>query len=504
MPRGVLPDPTASGKAKDAGELSLDPADWEEFRETAHRALDDAIDFLRTVRERPVWRQVPEEVRSALAAPVPTEGEPLEEVYREFQDLILPYATGNIHPRFFGWVHGTGLAGGIVSEMLTASMNANCGGRDHGAIYVERTVVDWCKKQFDFPEEASGLLVSGTSMANLIGLGVARNSLSGANVRTDGVGNYPRRLTGYASAETHESVAKAFEIMGLGGAALRKIPVDEALRIRADVLRETIAEDHRAGLEPFCVIGSAGTVNTGAIDDLDALATLCERERLWFHVDGAFGALGVLSDSVRPLLKGIERADSIAFDFHKWMFVQYDAGCILVRDGAKHRAAYSMRPPYLNHLQRGLAGGGDWPCDFGPELSRSFRALKVWFAMKEHGTRKLGRMIDQNCAQAQYLRGKILEHVELELLAPVQLNIVCFRFHPPGQDDPRLLDRLNEELVADLQESGVAVPSTTRIGGRLAVRVAITNHRSRIADFDILLAAVVEAGGRRMAGSAAV
>jgi glutamate/tyrosine decarboxylase-like PLP-dependent enzyme len=236
-------------------------------------------------------------------------------------------------------------------------------------------------------------------------------------------------------------------------------------------------------------------VNTGAIDDLDELASICETESIWFHVDGAFGGLGVLSDRLRPMLRGIERADSIAFDFHKWMFVQYDAGCILVRRGDLHRAAYSMRPPYLRRNDRGLAAGEDWPCEFGLELSRSFRALKVWFAMKEHGTRKLGCIIDQNCAQAQYVASKIRLEPNLVLMAPVALNVVCFRLQRDGIPADAL-DQINEEIVAVLHESGVAAPSTTRVRGHTAIRLAITNHRSRREDFDILIRAVVEAGDR--------
>jgi len=480
------------------GELSLDPTDWQRFREAAHLAVDDAVDFIRTVGERPVWQGVPDHVRTALATQAPEEGEPFENVYREFKEFILPFATGNIHPRFFGWVHGSGLANGIIAEMLAATMNSNCGGRDHGAIYVERAVLGWCKQLFGFPAQASGLLVSGSSMANLIGLGVARNSYAG-NVRRNGVREHHQRLIAYASSEVHESVVKAMEVLGLGATSLRKLPVEADFRLDIQKLKAAIIHDRQEGLAPFCVVGSAGTVNTGAVDDLDALASLCAAEGLWFHVDGAFGALCILSDTLSARLAGIERADSIAFDFHKWMHVQYDAGCILVREGNRHRAAYSQRPPYLKRFERGLAGGEDWPCEFGLELSRGFRALKIWFALKEHGTAKIGRLIAQNCAQAQYLGQTIARELELELLAPVTLNIVCFRFRKEGLD-PESLDQLNENIVADLQESGLAAPSTTWVLGRLAIRVAITNHRSRRADFDLLIHAVLASGRKRISG----
>jgi aromatic-L-amino-acid/L-tryptophan decarboxylase len=283
-------------------------------------------------------------------------------------------------------VHGTGLAGGIVSEMLAAAMNANCGGRDHGAIYVERAVLDWFKVLFGLPESSSGLLVSGTSMANLIAMAVARNARAAGQMRINGISEYPRQLVAYASTEIHECVVKAMEMLGIGARYLRKIPTDDQFRMDLRALRKSIVDDRNSGLEPFCIVGTAGTVNTGAIDDLDELANLSTAENIWFHADGAFGGSCVLSDALRPRLKGIERADSIAFDFPKWMHVPYDAGCVLVRHGDLHRSAFSMRPPYLGELPRGLAGGAHWPCDLGLELSRGFRALKVWFAIKQHGT----------------------------------------------------------------------------------------------------------------------
>ena len=489
-----------AGEEDEATELSLDPADWESFRLCAHAALDDAIEFVRTARQRPVWQSVPERVRIALSGSVPESGQDLDAVYREFRDLILPYGTGNTHPRFFGWVHGTGLASGIVAEMLAAAMNANCGGRDHGAIYVERAVLYWFKELFGLPVSSSGLLVSGTSMANLIAMTVARNARAAGQMRLNGVSEYPRQLVAYASTEIHECVIKAMEILGIGARYLRKIPTDDQFRMDLQALHDSIVDDRNSGLEPFCIVGTAGTVNTGTIDDLDGLANLSTAEKIWFHVDGAFGGLCVLSEALRPRLKGIDRADSIAFDFHKWMHVPYDAGCVLVRHGDLHRSAFSMRPPYLGELPRGLAGGAYWPCDFGPELSRGFRALKVWFAIKQHGTRRFGQLIAQNCAQARYLAEQIGREPELELLAPVSLNIVCFRYRTAGFDDAAL-DDLNAKVVQDLHESGIAAPSTTQVRGRLAVRVNITNHRSRRADFDILLNAVL-AAGRRRAGCA--
>jgi aromatic-L-amino-acid/L-tryptophan decarboxylase len=475
----------------------LEPADWDEFRRAAHAALDDAIAYLHSVRERPVWQPVPDAVKAALAEPLPRKGKGLSRVYREFTEEILPYPVGNIHPRFFGWVHGSGLPSGIVSEMMAAAMDVNAGGRDHAALYVERAVIGWCKEIFGFPPDASGILLTGTSMANLAGLAVARNARDSADVRADGLQRYPRRLVAYASTEVHESVVRAMEILGLGSSALRRIPVGTDFRMDVAALRAAVAEDRRAGAESFCVVATAGTVNTGAIDDLEAIAQLCREERLWFHVDGAFGALAVLNEELAPKLRGLEQADSLAFDFHKWLHVPYDAGALLVRDAEVHRRAFSMRPAYLEGAGKGLAGGGVWPCDLGPELSRSFRALKVWFALKEHGAEAFGLSIAMNCRQAASLAAALRKTRFVEVLNEPQLDIVCFRFRPPDWGESAV-DALNAAIVVELQVSGVAAPSTTRIHGALAIRVNITNHRTRAEDLDLFVRAAVEIAERRM------
>ncbi len=486
------------GVPKPQADESLDPADWVAFRMLAHAALDEAVDYVQGLRERPVWRPVPESIKTRIAEPLPREPQGLAKAYRDFLELILPYPTGNIHPRFFGWVHGVGLTSGIVAELLAAALDSNCGGRNHAGHYVERTIIDWCRTIFGFPKGTTGILLTGTSMANATGLAVARSARAPKNVRVEGLRGQPRTLVAYTSEEAHHSVTRAADLLGFGSEALRHLPVDGDFRIDIAALRRAIAADRKAGLEPFCIIGTAGTVNTGAIDDLQTLADICSEEKLWFHVDGAFGSLAILSEELRPRLRGIERADSLAFDFHKWFHVQYDAGCLLVRDGDKHRAAFSVRPAYLHPTTRGLGGGDDWPYDFGPELSRGFRALKVWFAIKEHGVAAFGRFIEKNVRQAQYLAALVRRTPGAELLCEPSLNIVCFRFHPKGWS-AEALDQLNEDIVADLQESGIAAPSTTRIRGVLAIRANLTNHRTRQDDLDAMVRAGSELAARRIA-----
>jgi aromatic-L-amino-acid/L-tryptophan decarboxylase len=477
---------------------TLDPKNWDDIRAQGHRMLDDMLDYAANIRDRPVWRPIPDAVRARFHAELPHQACGLDEVYREFTDFIVPYATGNVHPGFMGWVHGGGTAVGMLAEMLAAGLNANLGGRDHIPVEVERQIVEWTRAMFGFPGEASGIFVTGTSMANLMAVLVARTAALGQSVRQRGIGDQGASLTAYTSTAAHGCIRQAMDLAGFGSDALRCIGTDRSHRIDVAALRARIAQDRSAGLKPFLVVGSAGTVDIGAIDDLQALSSLCREEGLWFHVDGAYGALGVLSPALAPRLAGLENADSIAFDFHKWGQVPYDAGFLIVRDGARHRETFAAPAAYLRRETRGLAAGSPWPCDFGPDLSRGFRALKTWFTLKTYGTERLGAVISRTCALAGYLEARILAEPRLELLAPVQLNIVCFRYRAA---DP---NRVNGDIVIDIQESGIAAPSTTMLDGELAIRAAIVNHRTDTCDIDALISAVLDFGARRSASGAGV
>ncbi|MGH8459076.1 MAG: pyridoxal phosphate-dependent decarboxylase family protein, partial [Nevskiales bacterium] len=326
-----------------------------------------------------------------------------------------------------------------------------------------------------------------------VGLTVARNTKAEVDMAQEGVQALPRPMVLYASSSTHSSVRKAVELLGLGSRALRTIPVDADYRIRTDLLRASIHEDRAAGRLPFCIVGNAGTVDTGAFDPLEELGEIARTENLWFHVDGAFGACVAFSDALRPLARGMEHADSVAIDLHKWLHVQYDAGCVLVRNPHHHHSTFSSAASYLTRARRGLSGGSLWFNEYGFELSRSFRALRVWMAFKTYGLRKHARLIEQNVAQARYLASRVEEAPELELMAPVPLNVVCFRFLVEGATEAEL-NQLNQDLLAALQESGVAAPSSTTLAGKFAIRVAITNHRSRREDFDLLVRETLRRG----------
>ena len=492
----MLPEPSII-------EETLDPQNWDSFRQLAHQMLDDMLDYQQNVRQRPVWQPVPQDVKNFLHQPVPQAPQSHAQVYQDFVENILPYPMGNIHPRFWGWVMGNGTPFAMLAEMLAAGMNPNLGGGDHVANYVEAQVIEWLKEMFHFPAQASGLLVSGASMANLVGLTVARNTCAGYDLRKLGLGAAPQSMVLYASQEVHSCVQKAVELLGLGSQALRLIPVNDAYEMDLSMLESTIADDRQKGLNPFCVVGTAGTVNTGAIDDLQGLAEICHREGMWFHVDGAFGAFAALSPQVDACVEGMQLADSLALDLHKWLYMPFEAGCVMVRSKDDHRRAFSLTPEYLAHAERGLAGGSIWFSDYGVQLSRGFRALKVWMSLKEHGVQKFGRMVMQNMNQAQYLAELVDSHPHLERLAPVQLNIVCFRYNP-GELDNSALNALNEELLIRLHESGIAAPSYTTLEGRYCLRVCITNHRSQRSDFDLLVANVVRLGAEIALESAKV
>lgn len=466
----------------------LDPKNWDELRALGHRMLDDMLDNVQSVADGPVWQPMPQAVRQNFAnQPLPKTGQALPDLYAQFAENVAPYAVGNRHPRFMGWVHGGGTAQGMLAEMLAAGLNANLGGRDHAPVEVERMVIRWAATMLGFPATATGVLVTGSSLANFIAVLTASRAVpQGIAMRESGVGS--RKLVGYAGETAHGCVARAFDMAGLGMQALRRVPVDAAFKMDMAALQRMVEADRALGLEPFLVVGTAGTVDTGAIDPLAELAAFAQAQGLWFHVDGAFGALARLSPTHAPALAGMEQANSIALDFHKWAQTPYDAGCVLVREQGQQAAAFAQSLAYLSREERGVAAGAPWFCDLGPDLSRGFRALKVWFTLAGFGTEGLGTVVAQCCDVAQYLAERVKATPNLELLAPVTLNIVCFRVKEEAVD----LDTLNGELVKDLQESGVAVPSTTMVHGKRAIRAAIVNHRTTRHDIDVMLQKLLE------------
>ncbi|MDX8438828.1 pyridoxal phosphate-dependent decarboxylase family protein [Mesorhizobium australafricanum] len=471
---------------------TLDPQDWTDVGALSHRIVDDAITYLKDVRERSVWREMPAEVRAFFSAPLPRSPAPVADVYDDVARNVMPYPMGNVHPRFWSWYMGSSNFTGALGDFLAAIQGSNLGGGNHAAGLMDSQVVNWCKEMVGFPATASGTLVSGGSMANIIGLTVARNVKAGVDIRERGVGAIPKPLRYYASDQVHSCHRKAMEVLGLGNRALRRIPTDGGLRIDIAALKAAIAEDREAGFKPACVIGTAGTVNTGAVDDLQALAGVAAEEGLWFHADGCIGALIAIAPESRSLVAGIEQADSVALDPHKWLHAPFEAGCALVRDASAHRNTFAVTPEYLESTPRGLASG-EWLHDYGLQTSRGFRALKIWMALKEHGAEKFGRLIDQNIAQARYLTRLIDAEPALELMAPTTINIVSFRHRLAGASEERL-KAFNTEIMLRLQEEGIAALSDTTVSGQHCLRVAIANHRTRRDDLDLLVSEMLRLG----------
>ncbi len=488
---------------------SFDPASpeqWTMLRVLGHRMLDDMFDAQSSLTHRPAWQEIPATMRSLFDEPVPFEGIGADASYARFLSHILPYGNGNWHPRFFGWVQGQGTPLAMLSEMLAAGMNPHLAGFNHAPPMVERQVIRWMASLMGIPD-AGGLLVTGGTAANIHALGVARYSAiraRGGNVRDQGLQHWPgeassKPLVFYASAETHGWARKAAEWLGLGDRAFRRVPVNAAYQIDLAALRHMIATDRQDGLDPFCVMGTAGTVNTGATDDLRAIATLCRDEALWFHVDGAFGALAALAPALREQVRGLDEADSIAFDLHKWGAMPFECACVLVRDASINHDTFSATASYLAEASRGVSAGGAYFADRGVDLTRGFKALKVWMQLQSDGVAKLGRVIEQNVRQARHFAEQVEAHPSLELLAPAPLNIVCFRYVAPSLR-AAALDTLNEELLLRLQERGIAVLSSTRIGGRFALRLAHVNHRARDEDISMVLASIIDIGDELTSG----
>lgn len=480
-------------KDKKQEDLTLDPENWDAMRELGHQMIDDLFDYWKGIRDQPIWKPIPEKVKEFFDSPIPEKGQEPEQVYSEFQKFIFPYNKGNVHPRFFAWIQGTGTPMGVLADLLASGMNPNVAIGEHSAMYVDMQVVNWCKQLMNFPPESSGILVSGGSMANITALCVARNSFREENIRAKGLKNASSQLILYCSVETHSCILKAAEIIGLGTEAVRKIGVNEFYEMNTTELENQILKDLENGLLPFCIVGTSGTVNTGAIDPLENLLAISRKYGLWFHVDGAYGALAKLDPKYASRLQAIEEADSLAFDLHKWLYVPYEVGCTLIRDAKKHRAAFAFTPDYLLPEKRGLSGGPDSINNFGFELSRGFKALKIWMSLKEHGRNKYAQMIAQNNRQAEYLGKLVTENSLLELMAPVSMSITCYRMVMPGYSEDQL-QHLNREILLRLQEEGIASPSSTILNGKYTLRIANVNQRTKMEDMDLLICETLRIG----------
>ena len=471
-----------------------------DFRTAGLAAVDLLADYLDGLGDRPVWQPMDPAARERLLTlPLPEAGRGLAELVADIGSDVLPHPMGNGHPRFFGWVNAAPAPAGVLGALAAAAMNPSSAGGDHADVHLERTVVRWIAELAGFPHRpGAGLLTSGASMATIVALGAARHRAAlrlGVDVREEGLSALPP-LVGYAGAESHSCVRKAAELLGLGSRQLRTVPSDPAGHLDPAALRALIAADRAAGLVPFLVVASAGTVNTGAVDDLDAVADVCAEEQLWLHVDGAYGAFGVLDPVAAPRYAGLDRADSLALDPHKWLGVPVDCGCVLVRDPAGLRAAFSLVPSYLRDEN---AGGLGWFSEYGIEQTRPFRSLKVWATIAASGREGIARDVAHCTAMARRLGELVEAEPELELMAPVETSITAFRFAPAGRP-AELLDRVNQGLPTAVQERGrTFVTGTVLAGGREAVRACLINPAVTEPDLALLVAEVRAAGADLLA-----
>jgi aromatic-L-amino-acid decarboxylase len=479
-------------------EENLDPEDWESTRRLGHKMLDGMLTYLQNIRSEPA-SSLTQEAIDEICVPLTQEGEGEEKVYDVFKQSILPYTLPHTRPRFWGVVAGTGSPYGMLTEMLRAGMN---GAQEafFAESYVHKQVINWVKEMLEFPKEAGGVLVSGGSEANFTGLAVARNTKAEVDIKANGVQGLSRRMILYCSDEAHHSLERSVELLGLGNEALRWIPTDDDCRIRLETLKKAIEEDRKRNKHPFCIIGCAGTVNSGAFDDLNALADLAEKENMWFHVDGAFGAWVKISRTHRHLADGMERADSLAVDLHKWMYMPYGIGCTLVKDLLAHYSTfvYGHEAEYLKSAFEELEDQITNPHNLSLQLSRNFTSLKAYMLLRAYGKKKYGNLIQQNIDQINYLAELIRKEPELEITVPVASNIVCFRYKPKGLTESEL-EKLNKIIYNDLSQRTFWMVSDTTIKGKYTLRACNVNHRSKKQDFEFLLGEIKKRGEKILA-----
>lgn len=484
--------------------------DWSPDRahELGTQIVDLWTEFLARLRELPAGRrQTSEDVRAAVTRPVPDAPVPVDELVAYLREIVFEHSTYTGHPGFMAYISGAGTVPGAAADLVAAALNQNVGGwrLSPAATEIELHLTRWFGERLGLPSTAAGVITSGGAMAGFMALKAALCDRAGWDVRRDGVAAGPR-LTLYASSEVHDVNMRGADMLGLGSAAVRMIPTDHAQRMRVDALREAIDADVRSGHRPFCVVATAGTVGTGAIDPLDAIADVCAEYGLWLHVDGAYGGVAALTDALRPHFRGIERADSIALDPHKWLYTPHSGGAVILRDFEKLRDAFTLSPTYT-HEDKELTGRGTDLLAYGPQFSRGFHALKVWISLLAHGWDAYQRRITHDCELAAYLYRRAQEHPELEPVGEQSLSIACFRYVPPtwrtlysGPDLEERLNRLNERLMAELQWSGRVFPSNAILDGRFAIRACIVNFRTEAADIDCLVEAAVVIGRRLAIG----
>lgn len=461
-----------------------------EREQLAHAAIGWVLKYFTEQSKLPVYPTASAKDLSArLTSALPLDPQDMAEVMSDVQS-IADLGRHNGHPRMFGYVQSSASFAGVIGDLLASAMNQNVTSwrSAPAATTIEHQVIEWLKGLVGFRADGVGVLLSGGSIANFAGLAVALRASSDVDLNERGVGALPGKPRIYTSAMTHMSIAKAASMLGVGRDAIVTVPVNDVFQMNVPALLAQIESDRAAGFHPVCVVATAGDVNTGAIDPLDAVADVCARTAVWLHVDGSYGALAARSPHVAGAMRAIERADSMSLDPHKWLFAPTDAGCLLVRDAASLQRAFSTGAGYIDVIaDRDMSEFAYW--DHSPELSRRFRALKIWFLLKVHGARAVQAAIDDNIAVAQHLAGIIDQSDDFELVAPAPLSIVCFRYRAGD-------DGFNKRLMVEVQRDGDSYLSNAIINGRFSLRACIVNFRTRIADVDRLLATIRRVAAR--------
>jgi glutamate/tyrosine decarboxylase-like PLP-dependent enzyme len=445
------------------------------------QAMDWVLEYFSAQSTLPVYPTASATVMSSrLSGSLPVDPQDPATLMSDVQS-IAGFSRHNGHPRMFGYVQSSASFAGVMGDLLASALNQNVTSwrSAPAATTIEHQAIDWLKELVGFDSKGVGVLLSGGSMANFAGLAVALRASTDIDLNQRGVGALPGLPRIYTSSMTHMSIGKAASMLGIGKDAIVTVPVNDAFQLDVRALSSQISADRAKRFHPVCVVATAGDVNTGAIDPLDDIAAVCAGEKLWLHIDGSYGALAARSTHVGGAMQGIARADSMSLDPHKWLFAPTDAGCLLVRDAAALRRAFSTGAGYIDVIaDRDMSEFAYW--DHGPELSRRFRALKIWFLLKVHGARAVQQAIDSNIAVAQHLASVIKKSGDFELMAPTPLSIVCFRSRA-GDDE------FNKRLMVEVQRDGDSYLSNATINGRFALRACIVNFRTGIADVERLL-----------------
>jgi len=489
-------------------DLDLTP---QEFREIGYRVVDMIADYYSTVRDAPVFPpHKSANVEEVFEEPLPERGQDPTEILNDWQNKVLPNTTHLGSPRYFGFVNGSGTMIGTLADTLAASVNMNAGAwkAAPAATEIERRTIAWISEIINYSPECGGLFTSGGTMANFTAIETALRNVAPYDTTADGLQSEdsPGRFTIYMSDhEGHISITRVADLLNLGRNAVRRLASWDDFTMDVQDLERMLDEDTANGDVPFCVVAQVGSINVGAVDPLEDIARICLDRGIWFHADGACGALGAMLPGKKPLFKGLEKADSVTLDPHKWLYIPYECGCVLVRNPEKLRRAFSMTAPYLRGTLPTEYTGLDY-LEYGPQMSRGFRALKVWMSLKHYGTDGYRTLLGQNVKCVEHLDKLVRESSDFEALHKPMLLIYSFRYAPEAlrnktdesteasDEINAYLDRLNQQIADEIQLSGVAFIMTSKVRGQVVLRLSICSHRTTLDDIDLVFAKIIEIG----------